>query len=266
MKKIIDVHVHVGNSASLYVAGSINAVTDRMAIHGITHSIISPIPGFEDPLGKESAMQMNIQVAEIKKENPDRFPMAMGVAEPRHGKAALEEVEHALGELKLDGLMFHNDFAGVEMHAPRMQEILAEAQRYKNLKMVMLHTAQHSMLEPPFAMWVLAEKFPEIKFVCGHPMMTLIHLDNMVAVAKKCPNVYLDTCVAWSHNDIIERAIDLLGGSERLIFGSDNPYYNKNLCIDKELIERAAISQDDRRKIYFENFERIFGEVMSYDA
>lgn len=250
----------MGNSASLYVAGSIDAVVERMHNNGITHSVISPIPGFEDPEGVESVRKMNDQVAEIRNQNSAMFPMAFGVAEVRHGKIAVEEAAYALGELGLDGLMFHHDFGGVEMHSPIMFDVIREASHYKK-PIIQVHTAQHSMLEPPFSLWILAESFPEATFLCGHPMMSMIQLDNMVAIAKHCPNVYFDTCCTWTHNHQVERALDKLGSSDRIMFGSDNPYYDPKLCIDKELIEQANIPQADKDNIFYKNFERIFKQV-----
>ncbi|NMB91137.1 MAG: amidohydrolase family protein [Chloroflexi bacterium] len=228
--------------------------------HGITHSVISPIPGFEDPEGIESVKKMNDQVAGVRRDNQAMFPMALGVAEARHGKAAVAEAAYALGDLGLDGLMFHHDFGGVEMHAPIMIEILQEACHYKH-PVIQVHTAQHSMLEPPFSLWLLAERFPEIRFLCGHPMMSVIQLDNMAAVAKHCPNVYFDTCCTWTHNHQVEMAVEKFGGSDRLLFGTDNPYYNPKICIDKELIDQANISQEDKDNIFYKNYERIFGPV-----
>ena len=247
MGKVIDVHVHVGSSAALYVGGSIQIVTSRMSRHGITHSVVSPIPGFEDPEGIKSVKEMNAQVADIQKNNADVFPLVFGVAEARHGaKAAAEETAHALGELGMGGLMFHHDFAGVEIHAPVMEEILNEVMHYEKSRVIQVHTAQHSMLEPPFGLWVLAQKFPDITFLCGHPMMSMIQIDNLAAIAKACPNVYLDTCCTWSHNRAIETMIDKLGSVDQL---------------DKVLMEQADISDEDRNKIYYGNFERVFGKV-----
>lgn len=261
MTKAIDTHVHVGSSAALYVGGSIDIVVERMKKHGITHSVISPIPGFEDPEGVESVKKMNEQVAKIRNDNLDKFPMALGVAEPRHGKIAVKETAYALGDLGLDGLMFHHDFAGVELHAPIMFDILEEATHYSNAKVVMVHTAQHSMLEPPFSLWILAERFPNITFLCGHPMMSMIQLENMAAVAKHCPNVYLDTCCTWYDNFALETIIEKLGSSDNIMFGTDNPYYNLDVCIDKTTIEKANISQEDKEKIFYKNFERVFMKV-----
>lgn len=261
MKKVIDIHAHVGNSASLYVAGSENAVVERMQNCGITHSVISPIPGYEDPEGVLSSQNASKQVWEVRKAFPQMFPLALGVAEPRHGKAALKAVEYAMGELEMDGIMFHHDFAGVELHAPMVMEIIAEACKYGKSPVIQVHTAQHSMLEPPFALWLVAQKFPDIRFLCGHPMMSVLQLDNMAAVVKQCPNIIFDTCCTWTHDRQIERAVEMLGGSQNIMFGSDNPYYNKNVCIDKELLEKADISQEDKENIFYRNFERVFGKV-----
>jgi len=262
MRKIIDVHVHVGSSAALYVGGSIDVVTARMKRQGITHSIVSPIPGFEDPKGILSVKEMNAQVAGIQKDNAAVFPMVLGVAEARHGaRAAVEETAHALGELGMGGLMFHHDFAGVEIHASVMFDILDEVMRYENARVVQVHTAQHSMLEPPFGLWILAEKYPDIKFICGHPFMSMIQIDNMAAVAKHCPNVFLDTCVAWTHDNAIETMADKLGSVDQIMFGSDCPYWHIDFCADKWLLDNAHFSEEDRQKIYSGNFERVFGKV-----
>ncbi|HLV10800.1 MAG TPA: amidohydrolase family protein [Halanaerobiales bacterium] len=260
MQKVIDTHVHVGNSAALYVGGSIDIVVARMEQHGITHSVISPIPGFEDPEGVKTVEKMNKQVSVIRENNQNKFPMAFGVAEARHGKIAVEEAAYALGELGLDGLMFHHDFSGVEIHAPIMFEILEEVRNY-NSKVIQLHTAQHSMLEPPFSVWILAERFPEITFIIGHPMMSMIQLENMVAIVKHCPNVYMDTCCTWYDDFAIETVIEKIGSSDNIMFGTDNPYYNLNVCIDKKLVEEADISQEDKDKIFYKNFERVFKKV-----
>ena len=262
MKKAIDVHAHVGSSAALYVGGSIAAVTDRMKKQGITHSVVSPIPGFEDPQGFKTVEAMNRQVASIQKENSAIFPMVLGVAEARHGReAAVRETAFALGELGMGGLMFHNDFAGVEIHAPIMEPILDEVMKYPGARVVQMHTAQHSMLEPPFGLWILTEKYPEITFLCGHPMMSMIQVDNMAAIVRHCPNIYLDTCCAWTHDHAIETMAEKLGGVDQIMFGSDNPYWDERICMDKLLVERADLSDEDKEKIFSRNYERVFGTV-----
>lgn len=262
MNKVIDVHVHIGSSGALYVAGGNDAVVSRMEKWGISHSVVSPIPGFEDPYGIESVKSMNRQAVQIREEYKDKFPLVLGVAEPRHGpKAAVEEAACALGELGMNGLMFHHDFAGVENYAPVMFDILDEVMRYPKARIVQMHTAQHSMLEPPFGMWIIAERYPEIKFLCGHPMMSMIQLDNMAEIMKHCPNVFVDTCCTWTHDSAINVLADKMGSVDQIMFGSDNPYWHPNICMDKLLLEQARLSEEDRQKIFSGNFEREFGKA-----
>lgn len=262
MNKVIDVHVHIGNSGALYVAGGNDAVVSRMDKWGVTHAVVSPIPGFEDPYGIDSVKAMNLQAVQIQKEYRNRFPLVLGVAEAKHGsKAAVEETAHALGELNMGGLMFHHDFAGVENYAPTMFDVLDEVMRYPESRVVMTHTAQHSMLEPPFGMWILAERYPEIKFICGHPMMSMIQLDNMAAIMKHCPNIFVDTCCTWTHDHAINVMADKMGSVDQILFGSDNPYYHPSICMDKILVDQADLSEEDRQKIFSGNFEREFGKV-----
>lgn len=262
MSKVIDVHAHVGSSAALYVGGSISEVTRRMEKHGITHSVVSPIPGVDLPEGMVSVKKLNAQVKQIQIDNAGIFPLVLGIVEPRHGKkAVVEETAHALGELGMNGLMFHHDFNGVEIYAPIMYDILDEVMRYPDARIVQAHTAQHSMLEPPFGLGILAEKYPDIKFLCGHPMMSMVQVDNMAAIIKHCPNVYLDTCVMNTHEYALETMIDKIGSVDKIVFGCDNPYWHENMCMDKLLVERANISEEDREMIFHGNFERDFGKV-----
>lgn len=254
MSKIIDVHVHVGASSTLQVAGGAEDVLRIMDKNGIDISIISPIPGYEDPDGIKDSMIHNDNMAHLIKKYPDRFPRALGVVEPRHGKKALPEVDRILGDLGLHGLMFHNDFNGISVDHPSMFAIMERAAKYKDVIM-MVHTAQHSSLEAPFMLGTLAEAFPDITFLDAHPMMDITHLRATIALAKKHPNIVFDTCLSHHHLFPIEKAVEGIG-EDRLLFGSDNPYFDH--CIDKDIIETSSVSQEIKRKIFSENAKKLF--------
>lgn len=254
MTKVYDFHVHIGNSAALYVDGSDDICLINMDKQGVDAACISPIPGFEDPNGIADALAMNKLMYDLKQKQ-SRYVAALGVAEPNHGKGAFLEVDQALGELKLDGVMFHNDFNGVEVGAPVMFDIFREISKYKDA-VVMLHTAFHSDLEPPFMIGRLAEKFPDMKIVVVHPLMKLIQCKAILPVLKAHPQLLIDTCYTFYHNDVIKMLVDEIG-SERMLFGSDNPYYG-NLCVDKELVKTADITEQDKENIFCHTFEKLF--------
>lgn len=258
MGKVIDIHVHIGTSSSLSVAGGAKTAIDLMDKNGVDCGVAFPMVGFEDPNGVADMVSINDQSVSCVREYPERFPVALGEVEPRYGKACLDEVDRVFGELKLRGLMFHNDFCGVPSDAPIMFDIIQRASKYPN-PVIMLHSAQHSMLEAPFMHISLAMEFPEITFVILHPMMSAIQLRASVQQAKLCPNIYFDTCMTSNHLFLVEEAVQRIGAN-RIMFGSDNPYYQKGeFCYDKYVIENARISEADRERIFCENARELFG-------
>ena len=257
MGKIIDCHVHVGSSSSLHVSGNEDTVIKIMNDNGVDHAIIFPMAGFEDPDGIQSTIVMNNRLAETLNKYPDRFLTGLGAAEPRHGKASLAEVDRVLGELKLKGLMFHNDFGGVPIDAPIMYEIVERASQYPDI-VIMLHTAQHSLLEPPFMVTALARAFPTVKFLNAHPMMNPTQLGACIDQAQTCSNIYFDTTISYAHEFLIEKFVKEIG-PDRLMYGSNCPYYHySGYSLDKELIEVADISEEDKHKIFYENAIRFY--------
>jgi len=254
MSKVIDVHAHVGISSTLQVAGGPEDVLRLMDANGIDQSIISPIPGYVTPRGVEDSIEQNNMIAEAVRRWPDRFPRGLGVVEPRHGKAALPEVDRVLGGLGLAGIMFHNDFNGVTVDDPRMFAIVERAAAYGNI-VVMVHTAQQSMLESPFQLIKLAQAFPEVTFLDAHPMMLTAQLSASALVAKLCPNVYFDTCLTYHHQWPIEQAVKEIG-ADRIMFGSDNPYFT--VCMDKLIVEWADITEAEKEAIFSGTAKRIF--------
>ncbi len=252
--KIIDVHAHEGISLTLGVKGNAEKIIGIMDDNDIEQAIISPIPGYEDPNGIKDTMMQNNRIAAAIRKWPDRFPRGLGVVEQRHGSKALPEIDRIFQELGLSGLMFHNDFSGVYLDHPSMDKILEKASKYNNI-VVMIHTFQHSVLETPFQLLRVAERFPEITFINGHPMMTGPHLNATIDLAQRCSNVYFDVCLTHHHEWPIEKAVKEIG-SNRILFGSDIPYYTK--CIEKVIIENALISKEDKEKIFYKNAIELF--------
>ncbi len=252
--KIIDVHAHIGVSASLQVAGGARDVMRIMDENGIDQSVVLPIPGYQDPDGIKDTMMQNDHIAQAVKEFPDRFPRGLGAVEPRHGERALPEVDRIMGELGLSGLVFHNDFCGLPIDHPMMYDILKKAAEHKDI-IVMMHTAQHSMLENPFQLGKVVEAFPEITFIDAHPMMSETHLSATIELAKRYPNLYFDMCSAIYHFDAIEKAVADIG-EDRLLFGSDNPYYD--YCVEKDILAVSAVPEPAKKKIFYENARKLY--------
>ena len=68
-------------------------------------------------------------------------------------------------------------------------------------------------------------------------------------------NVYLDTaCVHYIMHPITKALAEV--DEEQIVFGTDYPYYT--IAYDKMIVDDADISEEIRRKIYYENAKRIF--------
>lgn len=253
--RIIDVHVHVGISSALQVAGSVDDVLRIMDNNHVGQAVISPIPGYEDPRGVADSVAQNDNIAQAVKGHPDRLPRGLGVVEPRHGAAALEEVDRVMDGLGLAGLMFHNDYNGLTIDSPAMFHIMERLARYEGA-IAHIHTAQHSVLEAPYQLGVLAAEFSTVVFVAAHPFMDITQLRASIDLGKRFPTMLFDTAISHHHLFGIEKAVAEIG-EDRIMFGSDNPYYK--LSADIDILNYAEISDSARGKLFWGNASRVFG-------
>jgi uncharacterized protein len=253
---IVDCHVHIGKSSLLGLSESVEGVLRRMDANGIGRAIITPIPGLEDPLGVASSRATNNAMADAIRRWPDRFPRAFAVVEPRHGPEAWPEIDRAISELGLVGLAFHNDFQGVNLDDPAMFKLLERLGRYPGM-FVHAHTAGHSWLEAPYQLGRLARPFPDITFINAHGFMVPRDVAMNIDLAERLPAMLFDTCFTHKHGFGIRTAVEGIG-VDRLLFGSDNPYFADH-PFDLDLILDAGLDGDDQRKLLGANAIRVFG-------
>jgi len=251
----IDVHAHIGISSELQVAGSARDVVEIMDRNDIDQSIVSPIPGYEDPEGVADSRRQNDNIAAALAEFPDRLPRGLGVVEPRHGKAALDEVDRVMRDLGLSGLMFHNDFNGLSIDSPAMFAIFERLAQYEGA-IAQVHTAVHSVLEAPYQLGTLAAAFPSVTIINAHPFMDTTHTRASIDLGERFPNMLFDTCVSHQHLWGLEKAVESLG-EDRIMFGSDNPYFTYSADID--IVNYMNVSDEVKEKIFWKNAARVFG-------
>lgn len=254
-QRIYDVHAHVGISSELAVAGSAADLVTIMDRNHIEKSIISPIPGYEDPQGVADSVEQNDNVAKALAQYPDRLVRGLGVVEPRHGKAALGEVDRVMGELGLSGLMFHNDFNGLSIDSAAMFAIF-ERLAAQDGAIAQVHTAQHSVLEAGYQLGIAAEAFPSITFINAHPFMDTTQLRASIDLGKRFPRMLFDTAITHQHLWGLEKAVEGIG-ADRIMFGSDNPYFTYSADID--IVKYAGVSDEVKDQIFWKNAARVFG-------
>lgn len=253
MRRILDVHVHIGSDRGReYTAAD---ALRRMDAMGIEKAVISPVLSYPLPLGVQSSREENDRIARLLREYPDRFVRGLGVVDPRHGEAAVPEVDRIFGELGLHGLAFSSDLTGLTFDNPMMLRFMQRAACYEN-PVVLAHTSQYSVLEAPYMLRKVAEQFPGITFINASAMKDTTHSNCSRYLAASLPNVYLDianihplmTPVEWAIRDC---------GAEKLLFGSDIPFCE--FSAEQAMVEAAEITDEQKENIYWSNAARIFG-------
>lgn len=113
---------------------------------------------------------------------------------------------------------------------------------------------------------VVAKMYPEINFIFSH--LSKPDFNQMVMVAKECPNVYSDVSglIDSKYNmreitDCIRRVKTFVNecGPEKLLFGTDFPVQSHVHSV--YFVERGmeGFSSDDKQLVYSENARRILG-------
>src|SRR5690606_15028371 len=145
---------------------------------------------------------------------------------------ALPEVDRIF-DLGLSGVMFHNDFAGLSIDSPNTLSVLERVAAHDGA-VVQMHVAAGSVLEAHFQLGIVAEQFPGITFIAAHPFMDIVATAASMDLAKRHSNIHFDTCLVHHHLWPIEKVTAAIG-VERILFGSDNPYFHH--CIDIDVVE-----------------------------
>ena len=79
-------------------------------------------------------------------------------------------------------------------------------------------------------------------------------LDEAIKVAKKYENVFLDICDIHRHSGIVDKMVESIG-ADRILFGTDIPWYDPAYGIGSVLFSR--ISDNDKYKILYSNAKEI---------
>jgi predicted TIM-barrel fold metal-dependent hydrolase len=97
------------------------------------------------------------------------------------------------------------------------------------------------------------EKHPETTFVLGHS--GALQLDLALEIARRYPNVYLEISSQSLTN--VRRILDE-ADTDRVLFGSDWPFYHQGIMLAKLLI--ATVGREGlRHKVMYDNAARLLG-------
>ena len=150
------------------------------------------------------------------------------------------------------GLKMLASYHGVDLRDDRYRVALEFAN--ERALPVLLHTWKGTAHNGPVQVRAIAAKYPRAQFLCGHSFHN--DWDEAIAVARECPNTYLELTAVLGYRGVIDVLCDGVG-SERLLFGTDLPWFDEKHGVGALL--STSITDDDVHNICHRNAEKLLG-------
>jgi 6-methylsalicylate decarboxylase len=232
---------------------------DLMARHEIDAAVLSLSPPgvfFGDqPLANELARMVNERIAALVASAPERFAGLAFLPLP-DVSSALEELEHALDVLGLDGVGLLSNIAGTYHGDPEWDPLWAELERREAYVMLHPTAPPHELPLPQHPIWLYEfpfdttravvnliysgtlERSPSVRLQIPHLGGTASFLAHRIASletrepekAALAPRGALDALgrlyydTGLSNNEVALAAVRALAPLEQIVFGTDWPY------------------------------------------
>jgi len=244
------------------------------------------------PFARDLAKLVNESAAQLIQSYPNRFGSFATLPLPSV-ENSLREIEHALDDLKLDGVVLLSNYDGYYLGDPRFDEVLFELNRRNAV--VFIHPdippafEQIKIKLPAYALEVcfdttrtayslilngMTEKYPNIRFILSHAggvvpyLAARVRLINhtMPQFAEKMPKglehylrkFYYDT--ALSAYPATFACLKELVGTEQIIFGSDYIFAPKQIAplTSKGIMDYDGFNNNDIAAIESGNAIKLF--------
>jgi hypothetical protein len=249
---IIDMHGHLGPFAGIWFPrGPIEGMIHTMDQAGVRLlCLVAHASLFMPDVG-------NAATIEAVRRYPDRLRGYLAI-NPHYPEQTARDL--AAYDQHADvwvGLKVLSDYHGKPMDDPAY----AQAWEFANERelLVLAHTWGGSALNGAAQVRTIAQRYPRLKLLAGH----CVHGDwaAATAVARDCPNVYLELTAVLDDRGVVEQFV-AAGLSERILFGTDNPWFHPHHGIGTLL--SADITDEDRHNILHRNAERLLASVGVY--
>ncbi len=271
---VFDVHHHVGRAFDA-LGGDLGPaeaeedtrrveVASRLGIMdgaGVRQAMVIPGHGYLRPNGLADTRRINDEIAAYRDANPDRFPVACGIVEPRDGPYGLGEVDRVAGELGLAAISFHTRFQGVSIDS---QWILRYLERMGELKLVpIIHAMDETPEEALWKLATIARRLPTLTIVALDAFGSFEATRQCSHVADVAPNIVFDTSLSYNF-DAIEEFIGRFG-HERVVFGTDlysHPVGRRISHLLPQIIE-SGLSEEAKTAVLGANARRLLNVPVS---
>jgi predicted TIM-barrel fold metal-dependent hydrolase len=208
--------------------------------------------------GPQGAPITNDEVAGFVQRFPDRL-IGIASADLYRPMAAVRELRRCVRELGFKGLRIVQWLWDLPVTDRRYYPLFAECIELGIPVCLQVgHTGPLCPSEPgrpiPY-MDVAAIEFPELTFVCGHigyPWTT-----EMIAVATKHPNVYIDTSAYTAKRYPPELVAYMkTNGKKKVLFGTNYPMITPQKCL--EGLDSLGLDEETKHLFLHQNARRVF--------
>lgn len=267
-----DVHHHVGDAmAALGQSGGDAGEMTREAYAelelakrleimdegGVEQAAVIPGHGYLRPNGHADTRAVNDAIAAYRDRTPDRFPVAIGIVEPRDGELSFGELERAKHELGLAGISFHARFQGV---ATDNEWIARYVERMGELGLVpVVHALDETAEESLWKVGQLAHRFPDLQMLVLDGYATYEGTKQCGFLAELFENLVFDTSMSYNADFIVSHVERF--GAHRFAFGTDLYSWplGRRISHIKAQLEASALPDDAKATVLGGTARRLFG-------
>lgn len=240
---IIDAHVHISTNEQENPRARVENVLKKMNENGIDKVVCFPF---------SAGLEKQKKLAELISPYKDRF-IQLAFINP-NDKDAKEQLLYCLDGLGCKGIKLHPWFgnfsvANIELLRP-LFEILNERKLY-----AVIHCTSEDYRVHPIMFERLGNEFPNVIIQMAH-MGEVMAGEYAIDVAKRVPNVYLDTAITsfMAVVHVLEQCPD------KVFMGCDFPFYQFEMEIQKQKMAAEDIGKlEEMKMIMGDNFARVFG-------
>ncbi|MGM9537652.1 MAG: amidohydrolase family protein [Candidatus Onthomonas sp.] len=240
---IVDAHVHIATNDLENPRARVENVIRCMDENGIDLAVCFPF---------SSGLEKQAKLAELIRPYPGRF-IQLAFINPNDPDAK-EQLLYCLDELGCKGIKLHPWFgnfsvANIELLRP-LFEILNERKLY-----AVIHCTSEDYRVHPIMFERLGRAFPNVIIQMAH-MGEVMAGEYAIDVAKRVPNVYLDTAITsfMAVVHVLEQCPD------KVFMGCDFPFYQFEMEIQKQKLAAADVNDPEGcARIMGGNFARVFG-------
>lgn len=241
---VIDGHVHIGTSVFFHMRADADFLVRMADECGFDRIFVTELNAlFYDMSEGNDALAREVG------KHPDRLIGYVSVPTPRFGRRGVDEVHRCYQKYGFRGMKIYSH-PEASIAEPGTADLLAAAAEYG--MPILAHTTpdecDYLMTHVPQARLLMAH-------MGGHPY-AFGDWHRAVAVAKKHPNLLIDTASSQIDNGMLEHAVAELG-PEKILFGTDMPLLDPHTQLAK--VTGADISDDAKRAILGGNLVRLLG-------